>query len=89
MVARLTGFLLALAILCSLGVVASQHQARKLYAAMELEQQNTQQLDEEWGRLQIEQRTWAGHARVEKLARERLLMKQPVPGQILLLEERP
>ena len=42
--ARLTGFLLMLVVASSLGVVASQHQARKLYTAVEREQQRSQQL---------------------------------------------
>ncbi|GLT23268.1 MULTISPECIES: cell division protein FtsL [Zoogloea] len=87
--ARLTGFLVMLVVASSLGVVASQHQARKLYAAVEREQQRSQQLEVEWGQLQLEQSTWAAHARIEKLAREKLAMRPPLPGQIIAIEERP
>mgnify|MGYP000163808815 CR=1 FL=1 len=87
--ARLAGFLVMLVVASSLGVVASQHQARKLYAAVEREQQRTRQLEVEWGQLQLEQSTWAAHARVEKLAREKLSMRAPQPGQIVAIEERP
>jgi cell division protein FtsL len=86
---RLIGFLIMSIVASSLGVVASQHQARKLYAAVEREQQRTQQLDVEWGQLQLEQSTWAAHSRVEKLAREKLGMRVPQPGQIVAIEERP
>jgi cell division protein FtsL len=78
--ARLTGFLLMLVVASSLGVVASQHQARKLYTAVEREQQRSQQLEVEWGQLQLEQSTWAAHARIEKLAREKLAMRPPSVG---------
>ena len=84
--ARLTGFLVMLVVASSLGVVASQHQARKLYTAVEREQQRSRQLEVEWGQLQLEQSTWAAHARVEKLARERLGMRPPVQGQVMLVE---
>lgn len=57
--------------------MTSQHKARKLFAEMEQEQERAQQLDVEWGQLQLEQSTWAMHARVEKIARERLRMRVP------------
>ena len=62
---------------CALGLVTSQHQARKLFAELEREQERAQQLDVEWGQLQLEQSTWAMHARIEKIARERLRMSVP------------
>ena len=43
-------------------------------------------LDVEWGQLQLEQSTWAAHARIEKIAKERLQMKAPQPAQIIALE---
>jgi cell division protein FtsL len=46
------------------------------------------QLEVEWGQLQLEQSTWAGHPRIEKIARELLGMRPPVPGQIVSLEAR-
>jgi cell division protein FtsL len=78
-----------LVVASSLGVVASQHQARKLYSAVEREQQRSHQLEVEWGQLQLEQSTWAAHARIEKLAREKLAMRPPQSGQIIAIEERP
>jgi len=69
--------LLALLTACALGLVTSQHQARKLFAELEHEQNLAKQLEVEWGQLQLEQSTWAMHARVEKVARERLHMSVP------------
>ena len=62
---------------CALGLVTSQHLARKLFAELEQEQERAKQLDVEWGQLQLEQSTWAMHARVEKIARDRLHMSVP------------
>jgi cell division protein FtsL len=62
---------------CALGLVTSQHKARTLFADLEREQDRAKQLDVEWGQLQLEQSTWAMHARVEKIARERLRMSVP------------
>ena len=39
--------------------------------------------------LRLEQSTWAAHARIEKLAREKLAMRPPLPGQVIAIEERP
>jgi cell division protein FtsL len=86
--ARLTGFLVMLVVASSLGVVASQHQARKLYRRR-TRAAALPQLEVEWGQLQLEQSTWAAHARIEKLAREKLAMRPPLPGQIIAIEERP
>lgn len=75
--ARINLILLALLTACALGLVTSQHKARKLFAELEREQEQARQLDVEWGQLQLEQSTWAMHARVEKIARNRLHMSVP------------
>ena len=72
--ARLNLILLALLTACALGLVTAQDKTRKLFAELEREQEQAKQLDVEWGQLQLEQSTWAMHARVEKIARERLHM---------------
>lgn len=80
-------FILALCIvICALGVVASQHKARKLYVELEREQEHMRQMETEWGQLQLEQSTWAAHGRVEKLAREKLQMTVPGAGSVLALD---
>ena len=75
--ARINLILLLLLTACALGLVTSQHKARKLFAELEQEQERAKQLDVEWGQLQLAQSTWAMHARVEKIARERLRMSVP------------
>lgn len=83
---RADAFLVALTVASALGVVASQHQARKLYSELEREQTRERKLDVEWDQLQLEQSTWAAHARIEKIARERLGMRPPAPGQVISVE---
>lgn len=75
--ARLNLLLHAVLAACALGLVTSQHQARKLWAALEREQARAQALEVEYGQLQLEASTWATPARVEKSARERLRMQPP------------
>lgn len=83
---RFDAMLVALAVASALGVVAAQHQSRKLYIELEREMARAHSLEVEWGQLQLEQSTWAAHARIEKLAREKLGMRPPVPGQIVVVE---
>ena len=75
--ARLNLILLTLLTACALALVTSQHQARKLFNELQREQEHAKQLDVEWGQLQLEQSTWALHARIEKIARDRLRMSIP------------
>lgn len=83
--ARLNFILLAALTACALALVTSQHQARKLYVELQKEQDLAKQLDVEWGQLQLEQSTWATHARVEKLAVKALGMRVPAASRIQVI----
>ncbi len=86
---RLNLILLAVLMACALSVVTSQYQARKLYAELQKMQDSAQQLDIEWGQLQLEQSTWAMHARIEKIANSQLRMRVPSPSQVRVLTPAP
>lgn len=80
---RFNLLLLLVLVVCALGVVTSQHRARKLFQALEAEQEKGRQLDVEYGQLQLEMSTWATHPRVEQIARDRLHMLVPAaPGRL-------
>ena len=83
--ARLNLILLATLVACALLLVTSQHTARKLYVELQKEQELARQLDVEWGQLQLEQSTWAMHARVEKLASRSLMMRVPAPSRVQMV----
>jgi cell division protein FtsL len=74
--------LLLAAVACALGVVTSQHKARKLFVALQQERARAQDIDVEWGRLQLELSTWATPARVEKFAAQKLRMGMPQAGDV-------
>lgn len=78
--------LLLIAVICALGTVSANHRARKLVSEYEREQNRMRELDVEWGQLQLEQSTWANHARIEQIARDKLGMRVPPPGQVVALE---
>lgn len=79
---RLNLMLLAVLVLCSLSLVTSRHQARKLFVELGREQARGRAYDTEFGQLQLEQSTWAMPVRVEKIAREQLKMQIPGPRRI-------
>jgi cell division protein FtsL len=74
---RLNFLLVILLLICALALVTSQHHARKLYTELQKEQELAKQFEVEWGQLQLEQSTWAMHARIEKIASRDLAMSSP------------
>jgi len=76
-VAKLNLLLLLVLVVCALGLVTSQHKARKLFSELERAQARARELDVEYGRLQLEASTWGLHARVEKVAAGALGMRPP------------
>jgi len=81
-VTRINLVLLGVLVVCALALVTSQHNARKLFTELENEQELAKQIDIEWGQLQLEQSTWAMHARVQKLAAQVLRMRAPEAKRI-------
>ena len=79
---RVNLMLLAVLLLCSLSLVTSRHQARKLFVELAREQAAARAYETEFGQLQLEQSTWAMPARTEKIARELLRMQLPGPGRV-------
>jgi cell division protein FtsL len=82
---RVNLLLLALIVLSALGLITSQHQARKLYSELQVEQAAAKRFEEEIARLQVEQSTWSTPSRIEKVARERLGMRVPEANRIRVL----
>jgi len=84
-VTKLNILLTLIVIACALGVVTSQHEARKLFMKLEREQEKARNLDVEWGKLLLEQSAWAMRTRIEKIATEDLLMRIPDRSQIKVI----
>jgi cell division protein FtsL len=83
--ARLNVLLLLAILVCALGLVTSQHRARKLFQAMDAEQERARQLEIEFGQLELELSTLTKLQRIEKFARERLKMREPDASRIITL----
>ncbi len=74
---RLNAALLAVLVLCALGLVTSSHQARKLFIELDRSRTEQKRIEVEWGQLQLEQSTWAKHALIEGIASRQLSMRAP------------
>lgn len=74
---RLNLILFFVLIATALGSITAQHKSRKLYFELQQQQDTAKQSDIEWGQLQLEQSTWAMHARIEQIASQRLQMQVP------------
>ncbi|HEY5567015.1 MAG TPA: cell division protein FtsL [Gammaproteobacteria bacterium] len=68
-------------------VVKAKHEARSLFAELQELEREHDRLQIDWGRLQLEQSTWATHPRIESLARERLALDEPSDAQVRIVME--
>ncbi len=66
-----------LIVLSTFAVIHSTHACRTLYAELQVLESAQWYLQEDYGRLLLEQSTWASHYRVEKVARGELGMDSP------------
>ncbi|RLA43891.1 MAG: cell division protein FtsL [Gammaproteobacteria bacterium] len=68
---------LLLILFSTFAVIHSTHACRALYAQLQVLESSQWYLHEDYGRLLLEQSTWASHRRVEKVARADLGMQAP------------
>lgn len=70
----------------AVAVVHAKYQSRQLFVQLQETRRDRDNLDMEWGRLQLELGTVGNPALMEKLARERLDMHMPRPSDVVVLE---
>ncbi len=69
----------------ALAVVHSRHAHRQLFIEATRLEKARDELNIEFGRLQLEQATWAEANRIDQVARDRLGMKFPEGGEIVVV----
>lgn len=86
--AQLTVLLILLfsLLLSAIGVVYSKYSSRKHFVILQQLRAERDAAEVEWGRLQLEENTWATHARVEKIARKRLNMQIPTANEVVVVK---
>lgn len=63
----------------------ARHEHRVQFRAMQDLISERDQLEVEWGALQLERATWAGYRRIDREASERLAMRRPEMRDIVFL----
>ncbi len=77
--------LVAALLASAMGVVFSTHESRKRFVELQGLQKIRDELNAEWGRLQLEQSTWATHGRIEQIANNKLDMVNPSAGMVVIV----
>ena len=69
----------------AIGVGYVNHLERTEFIELQELQKQRDHLNQDWGRLQLEQSTWATHARIEGIARKQLGMSQPNFNEVVVI----
>jgi len=78
--------LVVLMMISAFGVIYAKHQSRKLFVELQALHKARDNMDIEWGQLQLEQSTLATHSRVEGTAGAKLGMVIPEASQVVILQ---
>jgi cell division protein FtsL len=79
--------LIAANVLSAIAVVFARHEHRQLFIALTKLEKARDELNIEFGRLQLEQATWAESNRIDQVARMRLGMRFPEAGDIVVVRQ--
>ena len=77
--------LVAAVLSSAVAVVYSRHLHRQAYISLTMLEHERDELNIDFGRLQLEQATWAMSNRVDQVARERLGMRFPETAEIVVV----
>lgn len=67
------------------GAIWCKHRSRELFIQLEALNARRDNLEIEWGQLQLEQSAWSTHAFVERVASAKLHMAMPPPKEIEII----
>jgi cell division protein FtsL len=81
------GVLLLAVIASGIAVVWARHQDRAAFVELSKLQNQRDALNVEFGRLELEQATWASPSRIETIARGQLGMISPPPASVEMIHE--
>ncbi len=85
--AAVVGCLAVAVITTAIACVYSRHESRRQFSLLQQLIVQRDALEVDWGRLQIEQSTWSTHARVERLARKKMGMRNISPDEIEVIRQ--
>lgn len=79
--------LLVVNVCVAMGVVYSKHKSRVFHIELSELREESDELDVQWGRLQLEEGALSEYGRIERIATEKLGMKRPLDAEIRLVLE--
>ncbi|MGH8264876.1 MAG: cell division protein FtsL [Steroidobacteraceae bacterium] len=88
---RVTAILLPLlwvsVLVSAAGVIYAKHRARALFVELQTLNRERDDLETEWGQLQLEQSAWSTHGFVERVANAKLSMDIPAPAEVKVVRQ--
>lgn len=81
----IVGVLVIANVLTAIGVVDARHEHRQLFVQLTRLEHARDELNIDFGRLQLEQATWAEANRIDQIARTRLGMQFPETADIVVI----
>lgn len=78
--------MITVVILSAVGVIYSKHLSRSEFIQLQQLEKKRDLLNEEWGRLLLEQSTWGSPSRVEQQASSRLEMTVPPADRTVVVK---
>ena len=82
-----TAVFAAVCVISALAIVYTKHESRRLFVELEALTSERDELNIEWGQLQIEQSTWATHGRIEQVATDELQLLRPQATEVYVIEK--
>ncbi len=83
----LLAVMIVLVMVSAMGVIAAKHESRKRFVALQMLEKARDEMNVEWGQLQLEQGTWATNSRVERIAQEKLHMVMPKMEDVVIVKK--
>lgn len=77
--------MMLLVLFSAVAVVVTKHAGRSEFVVMQQLEHQRDKLNEEWGRLLLEESTWASPGRVEQQARNKLNMLMPTADNTVMV----
>jgi cell division protein FtsL len=68
-------------------VIYAKHRSRALFVELQALNRERDNLETEWGQLQLEQSAWSTHGFVERVASAKLAMDIPAPNDVKIVRQ--
>lgn len=81
----LSAVLVFVLVCTAVAVSWSVHKSRGYLNQLQSLEADRDRLETEWGQLLLEQHTWGAYGRIGKIASEQLQMRNPAPGEIIMV----